>query len=71
MAKRLTRAKQKIKAARIPYRVPSDAELPGRLRGVLGTLFLVFNEGYLPSTPARPIQPRMRQPTTTVLESRR
>jgi len=51
MAKRLTRSKQKIKAARIPYRVPSDAELPGRVRGVLATLFLVFNEGYLPSSP--------------------
>ncbi len=49
MAKRLTRSKQKIKAARIPYRVPPDAELPGRIRGVLATLFLVFNEGYLPS----------------------
>ena len=48
MAKRLTRSKQKIKAARIPYRVPPDAELPGRIRGVLATLFLVFNEGYLP-----------------------
>jgi RNA polymerase sigma-70 factor (ECF subfamily) len=51
MAKRLTRSKQKIKAARIPYRVPPDAELPGRIRGVLATLFLVFNEGYLPSNP--------------------
>ncbi len=51
MAKRLTRAKQKIKAARIPYRVPADAELPGRVRGVLATLFLVFNEGYLPGDP--------------------
>ena len=50
MAKRLTRSKQKIKAARIPYRVPPDAELPGRIRGVLATLFLVFNEGYLPSS---------------------
>jgi RNA polymerase sigma-70 factor (ECF subfamily) len=49
MAKRLTRAKQKIKAARIPYRVPADHELPGRLRGVLATLYLIFNEGYLAS----------------------
>lgn len=49
MAKRLTRAKQKIKANRIPYRTPADAELPNRLRGVLATLYLVFNEGYLSS----------------------
>ena len=49
MAKRLTRSKQKIRAARIPYRVPSDAQLPDRVRGVLATLFLVFNEGYLSS----------------------
>jgi RNA polymerase sigma-70 factor (ECF subfamily) len=55
MAKRLTRAKQKIKAARIPYRVPPDAELPSRIRGVLATLFLVFNEGYLPSTRPDPV----------------
>jgi RNA polymerase sigma-70 factor (ECF subfamily) len=50
MAKRLTRAKQKIKANRIPYRVPTDAELPNRLPGVLATLYLVFNEGYLSSS---------------------
>lgn len=50
MAKRLTRSKQKIKANRIPYRVPADAELPDRLRGVLATLYLVFNEGYLSSS---------------------
>jgi RNA polymerase sigma-70 factor (ECF subfamily) len=50
MAKRLTRCKQKIKANRIPYRVPADAELPNRLRGVLATLYLVFNEGYLSSS---------------------
>jgi RNA polymerase sigma-70 factor, ECF subfamily len=49
MAKRLTRTKQKIKAAKIPYRVPADHELPGRLQGVLATLYLIFNEGYLAS----------------------
>jgi RNA polymerase sigma-70 factor (ECF subfamily) len=52
MAKRLTRAKQKIKANRIPYRIPPDAELTTRLPGVLATLYLVFNEGYLPSSDA-------------------
>jgi RNA polymerase sigma-70 factor (ECF subfamily) len=46
MAKRLTRAKDKVAKARIPYRVPSDAELPDRLAGVLATVYLVFNEGY-------------------------
>ncbi|MEP6650907.1 MAG: sigma-70 family RNA polymerase sigma factor [Lapillicoccus sp.] len=51
MAKRLTRSKQKIKAAHIPYRVPPDHELPSRLASVLATLYLVFNEGYLPSSP--------------------
>jgi RNA polymerase sigma-70 factor (ECF subfamily) len=65
MAKRLTRSKQKIKAARIPYRVPSDAELPGRLRGVLATLFLVFNEGYLPSAPTGPPAENRCTPTET------
>jgi RNA polymerase sigma-70 factor (ECF subfamily) len=47
MGRRITRAKDKIKAARIPYRVPSAEELPGRVSGVLAVLFLVFNEGYL------------------------
>jgi RNA polymerase sigma-70 factor (ECF subfamily) len=40
-------AKAKIKAARIPYRVPSAEDLPSRISGVLTVLFLVFNEGYL------------------------
>lgn len=46
MAKRLTRAKQKIAQAHIPYRVPSAAELPDRLAGVLATVYQMFNEGY-------------------------
>lgn len=47
MGQRITRAKAKIKATRIPYRVPSAEDLPARISGVLGVLFLVFNEGYL------------------------
>nr|WP_255481924.1 sigma-70 family RNA polymerase sigma factor [Amycolatopsis sp. SID8362] len=46
MAKRLTRAKQKIAQARIPYRVPAASELPLRLSGVASTVYLIFNEGY-------------------------
>jgi RNA polymerase sigma-70 factor (ECF subfamily) len=49
MAQRITRAKQKIKNANIPYRVPSAADLPTRIATVLSVLYLVFNEGYLAS----------------------
>ncbi|MFI5624487.1 RNA polymerase sigma factor [Nocardioides sp. NPDC051685] len=49
MGQRITRAKNKIKVAHIPYRVPEAADLPERVSGVLAVLFLVFNEGYLSS----------------------
>ncbi|WP_433890385.1 RNA polymerase sigma factor [Streptomyces sp. CA-111067] len=51
MGQRITRAKAKIKAARIPYRVPSPEDLPARVSGVLTVLYLVFNEGYLATGP--------------------
>jgi len=51
MGARITRAKAKIAAANIPYRLPTADDLPHRVSGVLTVLFLIFNEGYLASGP--------------------
>jgi RNA polymerase sigma-70 factor (ECF subfamily) len=49
IAQRIVRAKKKIKATRLPYRIPSEAELPDRLKPVLAVIYLVFNEGHTAS----------------------
>jgi RNA polymerase sigma-70 factor, ECF subfamily len=59
MNKRLTRAKQKIARAAIPYRVPGDHGLPDRLRGVVATVYLLFNEGYAATAGDDPRRPAL------------
>lgn len=56
MGQRITRAKKKIAAAKIPYRVPEAEDLPSRVATVLAVLFLVFNEGYLASGDGDPVR---------------
>lgn len=59
MIKRLTRARQKIRVAAIPYRVPDDHELPDRLAGVAAVVYLLFNEGYSASAGEDPLRPAL------------
>ncbi|TMR04806.1 RNA polymerase sigma factor [Actinomadura soli] len=54
VGQRITRAKRKIGEAGIPYRVPADADLPDRVNQVLAVIYLLFNEGYLPTAGDRP-----------------
>jgi RNA polymerase sigma-70 factor (ECF subfamily) len=65
IGQRISRAKAKIKAAHIPYRVPFEADLPDRVSGVLAVLFLVFNEGYLATGPD--VDPVRRDLTTEAI----
>lgn len=56
MAQRITRAKAKIKSAKIPFRVPDRTDVTDRLDGVLAVVYLVFNEGYLAGSGDEPIR---------------
>lgn len=59
MAKRLMRAKSKIRAASVPYQIPAVEDLPDRLAGVMRVIYLIFNEGYTATTSERLSRPEL------------
>ena len=68
IAKRLTRAKQRIRAARIAFEIPAGEELTARLNGVLQTLYLLFNEGYKASVGQRLVREELCQEAIRLTE---
>jgi RNA polymerase sigma-70 factor, ECF subfamily len=61
LAQRIVRGKAKIRTAKIPYQVPSREDLPERLDSVLSVIYLVFNEGYSPSSGTTPTCPELSE----------
>ncbi|WP_436408487.1 RNA polymerase sigma factor [Agromyces chitinivorans] len=61
MARRITRAKAKIKASGVPYRIPAVADIRKRLHGVLAVIYLIFNEGYLATSGENPVRADLTQ----------
>jgi predicted RNA polymerase sigma factor len=59
MGQRISRAKRTLAEAQVPFAAPTGAELPARLSAVLEVIYLIFNEGYSPSTGERPVRPEL------------
>lgn len=69
MAQRIVRAKQKIKAARIPYEIPARAQLPERLGQVLQVVYLLYNEGYKSTEGAELMRPDLAAQAISLCQS--